>query len=330
MDVTVRVENGRIVCERCVLADTALARMRGLLGRRELPSGEGILLRPASSVHTAFMRFAIDAVFVDRENRILKVVPNLAPWRTAAARRAKAVIELPAGESERRGLSAGQRVLEEPTAALATEARAASMQRTRRRNRIALNVVLATVYLIFAVANLASWRSTGRPVGLGIMALELMVATLFFLRRDPWVTSSAPLAWVSTSIGTFGMLAARPGHAPVFGLGPVYVGLQLVGAAAAAYSLGALGRSFGLVAANRGIRTAGPYRLVRHPLYVSYFVTYVGYVLENPTPWNAALLLTVITFQVVRIGTEETCLRTDPEYARYCDRVRYRLIPHLW
>jgi len=63
---------------------------------------------------------------------------------------------------------------------------------------------------------------------------------------------------------------------------------------------------------------------------VSYFVTYVGYVLENPTPWNAALLLTVITFQVVRIGTEETCLRTDPEYARYCDRVRYRLIPHLW
>jgi protein-S-isoprenylcysteine O-methyltransferase Ste14/uncharacterized membrane protein (UPF0127 family) len=327
MEVAVRVDNGRIVCERCVLADTALARMRGLLGRRELLSGEGILLRPASSVHTAFMRFAIDAVFVDRDNRILKVVPNLAPWRTAAARRAKAVIELPAGESERRGLSPGQRVVEEPAAGSATTDWGA---RTTRRNRLAVNFVLAGVYLLFAAANLASWRTTGRPVGLGIMVCELMAATLFFLRRDPWVTSRAPLAWVSTGVGTFGMLAARPAHQPLFGLGVLYVGLQLGGAVAVAYSLGALGRSFGLVAANRGVRTSGPYRLVRHPLYVSYFITYVGYVLENPTPWNALLLLAVISFQVVRIGTEEKCLRVDLEYARYCERVRYRLVPYLW
>ena len=72
-----------MVCERCVFADTALARVRGLLGRASLPSGEGILLRPASSVHTAFMRFPIDVVFLDRELRVLKVVPGLPPWRTA-------------------------------------------------------------------------------------------------------------------------------------------------------------------------------------------------------------------------------------------------------
>jgi uncharacterized membrane protein (UPF0127 family) len=56
------------VCERCLLAETALTRMKGLLGRRSLPSGEGILLKPASSVHMAFMRFAIDAVFLDRDS----------------------------------------------------------------------------------------------------------------------------------------------------------------------------------------------------------------------------------------------------------------------
>jgi protein-S-isoprenylcysteine O-methyltransferase Ste14/uncharacterized membrane protein (UPF0127 family) len=325
MEVAVRVENGRVVCERCVLADTALARMRGLLGRRELARGEGILLRPASSVHTAFMRFAIDAVFVDRDNRIVKVVPNLSPWRAASARRAKAVIELPAGESERRGLSAGQRVVEELTAS----ATSVGSARTRR-NRLAVNFVLAGLYLLFAAANLASWRATGRPVGLGIMVVELMAATLFFLRRDPWVTSRAPLAWISTGVGSFGMLAARPAYGPVFGLGALYVGIQLAGAIAAAWSLGALGRSFGLVAANRGVRTSGPYRLVRHPLYVSYFLTYVGYVLENPSPWNAVLLLAVMACQVVRIGTEEKCLRADPEYARFCERVRYRLVPYLW
>jgi uncharacterized membrane protein (UPF0127 family) len=106
-----RFDDGRIVCERCVLADTALARMRGLLGRKSLPSGEGILLRPASSVHTAFMRFAIDAVFLDRELRVLKVASDLGPWRTAARRKAHAVLELPAGEAERRGLEPGDRLV---------------------------------------------------------------------------------------------------------------------------------------------------------------------------------------------------------------------------
>jgi uncharacterized membrane protein (UPF0127 family) len=81
--------------------------LRGLLGRRELPSGEGILLRPASSVHMAFMRFAIDAVFLDRDLRVLKIAADLKPWRAAGRRGAKAVLEIPAGEAARRGLSVG-------------------------------------------------------------------------------------------------------------------------------------------------------------------------------------------------------------------------------
>ena len=109
--VALRREDGSIVCERCVLADTALARMRGLLGRRELPSGEGILLKPASSVHMAFMRFAIDAVFLDGESRVVKVAADLQPWKVAGARGSKAVLELPAGEAKRRGLSVGDRLL---------------------------------------------------------------------------------------------------------------------------------------------------------------------------------------------------------------------------
>jgi uncharacterized protein len=99
------------VCERCLLAETALTRMRGLLGRRELPSGEGILLKPASSIHMAFMRFAIDAVFLDRELRVVKVAADVKPWRAAAARGAKSVLEIPAGEAARRGLKVGDRLL---------------------------------------------------------------------------------------------------------------------------------------------------------------------------------------------------------------------------
>jgi uncharacterized protein len=108
--IALRREDGSIVCERCVLADTALARLKGLLGRRELPGGEGILLKPASSVHMAFMRFAIDAVFLDRDLRVLKIAADLKPWRAAGSRGAKAVLELPAGEAARRGLSVGDRL----------------------------------------------------------------------------------------------------------------------------------------------------------------------------------------------------------------------------
>jgi uncharacterized protein len=84
--------------------------MRGLLGRRQLPEGEGILLRPAGSIHTFFMRFAIDAVFLDGDQVVLGVEAAIRPWRAAGRARAKAVVELAAGEAERRGVRAGERL----------------------------------------------------------------------------------------------------------------------------------------------------------------------------------------------------------------------------
>jgi len=106
--------DGSLVCERCLLAETPLTRLRGLLGRAGLERGEGLLLRPASSIHLWFMRFPIDAVFLDRENRVLRVVAHLAPWRVAGCRGSKAVVELPAGEAARVGLAPGDRLTLRP------------------------------------------------------------------------------------------------------------------------------------------------------------------------------------------------------------------------
>jgi uncharacterized protein len=100
-------DDGDVVVENCLLAETALSRCRGLLGRSGLSSGEGMLLRPTSSVHTAFMRFAIDVVFLDRADCVLKVADDLGPWRMAGCRGARAALELPAGEARRRGLRPG-------------------------------------------------------------------------------------------------------------------------------------------------------------------------------------------------------------------------------
>ena len=108
--ITVERENGDVLCERCVVGDTFWTRLRGLVGRKQLAESEGLLIRPAASVHTLFMRFPIDVVFLDRENRVLKVVPALRPRRLAAARRARRVLELSAGVCAHAGLAAGERL----------------------------------------------------------------------------------------------------------------------------------------------------------------------------------------------------------------------------
>ena len=100
--------SGTVVCGRCRVATTAPS--RGLLGRARLDSGEGLLLVPARSIHTAFMRCAIDVVFLDRELRVLRVVSELVPWRVAGCRGARAALELAAGEGARLGLSLGERL----------------------------------------------------------------------------------------------------------------------------------------------------------------------------------------------------------------------------
>ena len=101
---------GQVVCERCELADSFIGRGRGLLGRKELRRGQGMLIRPTWSVHTWFMRFAIDVVFLDADLTVLMLAQRLRPWRAAARWRAHQALELPAGECRRLGLRVGDRL----------------------------------------------------------------------------------------------------------------------------------------------------------------------------------------------------------------------------
>ncbi|HZU62013.1 MAG TPA: DUF192 domain-containing protein [Solirubrobacteraceae bacterium] len=106
----VNLSSERVVCERGLVADRALSRMWGLLGRRQLPAGEGLLLEPAPAIHTAFMRFPIDVLFLDAYMRVIKIVEAVPPWRSLAARHARAVLELAAGEVSQRGVKLGDRL----------------------------------------------------------------------------------------------------------------------------------------------------------------------------------------------------------------------------
>jgi uncharacterized protein len=102
--------DGAVVCESCAVAANFVTRLRGLLGRKRLASGEGLLIRPARSIHTFFMRFPIDVVFLDRGGVVVKLVPNLRPWRVAFAHRGRDALELGAGEAEQQSLRCGDRL----------------------------------------------------------------------------------------------------------------------------------------------------------------------------------------------------------------------------
>jgi uncharacterized protein len=105
----IRTADGRVLCTRCALATNPFTRARGLLGRSGLEPGEGMFFRPAGSIHMFFMRFAIDAVFCDRELVVIDVARDLRPWKTASRKGAKIVIELPVGGAD--GLAPGDRLV---------------------------------------------------------------------------------------------------------------------------------------------------------------------------------------------------------------------------
>lgn len=114
----VRVTNqtrGTVVLERVEVAGTIFTRMKGLLGRAGLSPGEGLLLRPANSVHTVGMKFAIDVAFVDRRGVVRRIIEAMPPGRLSPLVRGSSfVIEAPAGELRKSETAAGDRlVLEE-------------------------------------------------------------------------------------------------------------------------------------------------------------------------------------------------------------------------
>lgn len=103
-------QTGNVVCARCRIADNPWIRLRGLLGRSGLDEDEGLLITPSNSIHMMFMRFAIDAVFLDREMVVVRLVEDLKPWRMATKRGARAVLELPAGAAARVGITDGMKL----------------------------------------------------------------------------------------------------------------------------------------------------------------------------------------------------------------------------
>ena len=189
---------------------------------------------------------------------------------------------------------------------------------------------LASMSGLFALAHWQFWRRTGDPKGASFALEELVVVAMAVARRRPNDVSYRVADWGFAILGSLAVLLLRPGGDAVLGLTPLWVSIQLAGAAGAIVCLTRLGRSFGMVAANRGVQHAGPYRVVRHPLYASYFVAMTGYLLAAPTWWNLGVCVVAVGAQLRRIVAEETVLARNEAYRSYMSDVRWRLVPGVF
>jgi protein-S-isoprenylcysteine O-methyltransferase Ste14 len=185
------------------------------------------------------------------------------------------------------------------------------------------------VTLLWAVFLGLSRGEIPHDAGLIFVALQVVVAVLFVLRRAPrregtW--SQRALCLLSVPMPTLAFvfapsLQAWPLHALV---------LFAIGGAGAAVSLSALGRSFGILPAVRGVVVRGPFDWVRHPTYASELLMVMACLLAQPAMTTLVIATTTVTLVVIRIRIEESLLLEDPSYADYAGRVRFRLVPLLW
>lgn len=196
-----------------------------------------------------------------------------------------------------------------------------------RAMSVASGVILATLWILFSMAHLKQFNTTGDLSTLLLIIAETLAAAFYLMRSGPSSVSISPLDWLIAVLGTFTPLLLRPSD---FSVIPEARHLMALGAAMLILGLASLNRSFAIVPANRKIKTNMMYRMVRHPIYASYCVLFASYVLVNTSTFNLAVYATLIFLLVARIHREEKHLMEDQAYRAYASQVRFRLVPFVY
>jgi protein-S-isoprenylcysteine O-methyltransferase Ste14 len=188
---------------------------------------------------------------------------------------------------------------------------------------------ISALFVLLAVSIGREYSQTGHFTGLLLLVSEALVVLLTVLRRPAKVVDRT---WAARMIATISIVAVPFIRPTGGGLVPDLATAEMSGVGLLVIIAGklTLGRSFGLMPANRGIVCRGIYRTLRHPIYAGYVVTHAAFLVAHPSPWNLAVLVVSDVALMVRAIYEERTLAQDAEYADYMTRVRWRVAPGVF
>lgn len=267
------VTKGTNLSQKVTIADNVLARSAGLLGTTQPDIQKALYLVPCKAVHTFGMKYSLDVVFLDIQGRVVKLVENLRPNQmTSLVPRANCALELPPDTIAANPIAVGDELY-----VIVDEHAPASFEGVKRLLHWPANLFMALMWIQFVLSSFAGWQQHGSVLSLGLLLVNTLLVCLFFTRRESADISRRPVDWV-VAIGTVGMSMALRSHpAESSALTTISMAIQLIGIVGILHSLSSLGRSFGIVPANRDVQSAGAYQIVRHPLYATEMIFYFGF-----------------------------------------------------
>ena len=190
--------------------------------------------------------------------------------------------------------------------------------------------LIVTLFTMMSINLFADFIRTGHVTGLLLLVGEALVVILTVVRRRAIQVDRSVSAGILTLLSVAGPPMLRASDVASLAPDVATAMISAVGLGLVVVGKMALGRSFGLVPANRGIVVRGPYTVVRHPIYTGYLITHVAFFMADPTGWNAAVILIADTALILRALTEERVLSADAEYQNYCRRVGWHLVPGVF
>ena len=190
--------------------------------------------------------------------------------------------------------------------------------------------LIVMLFTMLSINLMADFLKTGHVTGLLLLVGEALVVILTVVRRRAVQVDRSIAAGILTMLSVAGPPMLRASDVPSLVPDVATAMISAVGLGLVVIGKMALGRSFGLVPANRGIVVRGPYTVVRHPIYTGYLITHIGFFMADPTGWNAAVILIADTALILRALMEEKVLSADAEYQNYCRRVGWHLVPGVF
>jgi protein-S-isoprenylcysteine O-methyltransferase Ste14 len=199
-----------------------------------------------------------------------------------------------------------------------------------RTRELCARVCVIVLFTLLSVNLLRDFLNTGRVTGLLFLASEALVVVLTVVRRRAQLVDRSFAAALTTTLSVALPPMQRASDGAAIVPDELTVIVSAIGLALVIVGKMTLGRSFGVVPANRGVVVRGPYEFVRHPIYTGYLIIHIAFLAANPSLWNFAMILVADVALIFRALMEERVLSADETYQGYCQRVGWHLVPGVF